>query len=216
MRLFRKTFKIMMWSGLALLSFIVLVNVWIALSTASRLYDQVKKVPKKKIALVLGTSKRVASGYTNLYFDYRMKAALELYRAGKVQKVLVSGDNGTQHYDETTDMRDYLIARGIPSRNIVCDYAGFRTLDSVVRARFVFGQDDFIIVSQKFHLQRALYIASQKGINAIGYIAKDPAHRASYWKIMLREYFARVKAVLDCKVLGTEPRFTGPPETITF
>ncbi|MFT7512420.1 MAG: SanA protein, partial [Candidatus Omnitrophota bacterium] len=102
----------------------------------------------------------------------------------------------------------------VPEADIILDYAGFSTLDSVVRARDVFGQDDLIIVSQQFHLERAIFIAKCKNIQVLGYVAKDPPHRRNYIKVRGRECLARVKAALDCYVLVTKPHFPGPPEPI--
>lgn len=196
--------------------FIILINLWVVGATSSNLYDDINEVPKMKVALLLGTAKYVSRGVRNLFFDYRIKAATELYKEGKVLKIIVSGDNSKKEYDETSDMREALIENGVPEDAIVSDYAGFRTLDSVVRSKSVFGQDSIIIVSQKFHLQRAIYIAQRKNIHALGYIAKDPPHRRSFFKVIFREYFARVKAFLDCYLLGTQPKYPGPREEIVF
>ena len=113
-------------------------------------------------------------------------------------------------------MRKELIRRGIPAEAIVNDHAGFRTLDSVLRADLVFDQKEIIIVSQRFHIQRAIFIANAHGIKATGFVAKDPAHRSAFQRVMFREYFARCKAWLDCYILGTDPKFPGPKEPIVF
>lgn len=130
-----------------------------------------------------------------------------------MKALLVSGDNGSRQYDEPTAMKAALVAAGVPAERIVCDYAGFRTLDSVVRAREVFGQSRFLVVSQRFHNERAIFLARRLGIEAVGLNAQDvPRSRAlTTW---LREYLARVQAVLDVTLLGTRPRFAGPPEPI--
>lgn len=138
-------------------------NGWIEYATAPYLYDQLEKVPQKEVALVLGASKEGKYGL-NRYFVYRMQAAADLYFSGKVKKLLVSGDNHVATYDETTDMAEYLIGLGVPDKAIIRDYAGFRTLDSVIRAQKVFHCKSLIIVSQKFHNQRAVFIARQLGI----------------------------------------------------
>lgn len=171
-------------------------------------------LPKTDVGLVLGTSKFNQYGGENWFYTYRIKAAIELYQAGRIKKIIVSGDNGTSSYDEATMMRNDLIAAGIPEDDVVPDYAGFRTLDSVYRSKSVFGQDEIIIISQRFHLERALYIADDLNIEARGFIAKDPLHKASYQKVIAREVLARTKAWLDCHILNTQPKYPGPYEPI--
>lgn len=160
------------------------------------------------VALVLGTSKYTRTGNRNPFFAYRIDAAADLYFSGKVKKILVSGDNSLKEYNEPQDMYQALIAKGIPSQDIVLDFAGFRTFDSVIRAKEVFGQESFVVVSQQFHIERAIYIAHSKDMdNVVGYAAKDPTTART--KMLLREILARTKAVLDCYILGTSPKFLG-------
>lgn len=215
-----KTFKLFLkYSLLLFLLFIVsivLINFWVIRSGHGKIFTLSKNVPTTPVALLLGTSRRVKSGGRNVFFFHRIDAAVELYKSGKVKKIIVSGDNGSEYYNETDDMREELIKRGVPGSAIVNDHAGFRTLDSVVRAKEVFGQEKIVVISQRFHIQRAIFIAKAHGIQATGFVAEDPAHRESYQRIMFREYFARVKAFLDCYILGTEPKFPGPPEPIQF
>ncbi|WP_353571269.1 ElyC/SanA/YdcF family protein [Candidatus Albibeggiatoa sp. nov. BB20] len=194
-------------TGLGLLITVV-CNLWINEQTKNRLYNDVEQVQPKKVALVLGANRYVAGGRINLFFRFRMEAAAKLYHAGKVQHILVSGDNGTRAYNEPIEMQKYLVDLGIPSEDITLDYAGFRTLDSVVRANKVFQQNDFIIVSQAFHNRRALFIADYYHIQAIGFNAQDVTRSRSL-KTRIREYFAKVKAVLDLYILGTQPKFLG-------
>ncbi|MFK7972557.1 MAG: vancomycin high temperature exclusion protein [Bacteroidia bacterium] len=177
------------------------------------LYNNASKVPKTKVALVLGTAARTAHNRPNLFFKKRMDAAAKLYNSGKVRHLLVSGDNHVKSYNEPEDMQQALIARGVPASAITLDFAGFRTFDSVVRAKEVFGQSSIVIVSQPFHNQRAVFIAREKGIKAYGYNAGKVSTRVSP-KTYVREYFARVKAVLDVYVLQTEPKFLGKKEII--
>ena len=211
-----KVIKILLLMGLGVGLVVLVINLWVDWSTSSRIYDETAEVPSRNLAVVLGTSKRVRSGYINYFWSTRMDAAAELYHAGKVKKILVSGDNSIREYDEPTEMRDGLIERGVPSRDIVLDYAGFRTFDSVLRARDVFGQDSVIFVSQKFHCQRAIFIAKSKGIDGLGYEAKNPPLTQKSQMVFAREWLARVKAFMDCYLLGTEPKFPGPPEPIAF
>lgn len=181
---------------------------WIANAAEGRCHDAVKAVPPAPVAVVLGTSSQLPDGRANLFFMPRMEAAAALFQAGKVKALIVSGDNGTQGYDEPTDMKRTLMQMGVPAEKIVCDYAGFRTLDSVVRAKEIFGQRRVIFVSQRFHNARAIYLARAFGIEAFGLNARDVPVSLSV-KTYLREKLACVKAVLDVNVLGTKPKFLG-------
>ena len=191
-------------------------NLWVELQTQDRLYSDINTVPTKKIALLLGTVKRLKHGNINSYFQYRIDAAVKLYKAGKVSHILASGSNHTSYYNEPIDMQKALIARGIPSEAITLDYAGFRTLDSVVRCKEIFSQkDNIIIVSQPFHNKRALFISDFYNIQAIGFNAKDVLLRDDI-KTPIREYLARFKAVLDLYILKTQPKFLGEKVKINF
>jgi len=181
---------------------------WVSKRAEGRCFDDVNAMPEAPVAVVLGTAAHVAGGWSNYFFKYRMEAAAALFKAGKVKALIVSGDNGTYSYDEPTDMKLALMKLGVPADKIVCDYAGFRTLDSVVRAKEVFGQQRMIFVSQRFHNVRAIYLARAFGIEAYGMDAKDVPVSLSV-KTFLREKLACVKAVLDVNVLGTKPRFLG-------
>lgn len=176
-------------------------------------YDDVAKLPAAEVALVLGCSPRIG-GQENLFYRHRIQAAVELYKADKVKAFIVSGDNGTHEYDEPTAMKESLIAAGVPEHDIYCDYAGFRTLDSVVRADAIFDQKKFIVVSQRFHNERAIFLAHHHDLEAVGYNAKDVS-RSVGLMTHLREYLARVNAVLDVTLLQTEPKFYGPKVSIS-
>ncbi len=218
----KRFFTFRTFKRLTLLSFLAIalaaVSIWgsdamVKKAAQGRCYDDVANLPENRVALVLGTIKQTGRGTVNLYFKYRMQAAAELYHAGKVSHLLVSGDNHVKGYDEPSDMRDYLISLGVPANAISLDYAGFRTLDSVVRAREIFGQNSITIVSQQFHNERALFLAKQHGIEAVAYNAR--AVPIQYHKIgPVRERLARAKAVLDVYVLGTDPKFLGEPVSI--
>ncbi|HDU8492462.1 TPA: YdcF family protein [Aeromonas hydrophila] len=176
-------------------------------------YDDVNAVPYNRVALVLGTSKYLIGGSPNHYFKYRIKAAAELYNNGKVDYILVSGDNATVQYNEPRQMRRALIQAGIPANAIYSDYAGFRTLDSIVRAKEVFGQAHFTVVSQAFHNERAIFIARHFGIEAVGFNAVDPSAYQGI-KTRVREVFARLMGLLDLYVLDKGPKFLGEPIVI--
>jgi SanA protein len=182
---------------------------------SSFIYDDVDKIPAKKGALVLGTAKYLAGGRINYYYKYRIDSAVKLFKSGKVKAIVVSGDNGSKYYDEPTTMYDDLISRGIPAKYITIDYAGFRTLDSVVRAEKIFSLEDYIIVSQRFHLERAIYLAHAKGQKVLGFAAKDFSN--TYWakRMEYRELLARAKAFFDIH-FGVEPKFLGKKEEIKY
>lgn len=179
----------------------------VQLKTNKLVYSNVQEIPHRKVGLLLGTSKLLASGAKNLYFFNRIDATVELYNAGKIDFVLISGDNGTATYNEPQDMKDELVARGIPASKIFLDYAGFRTFDSVVRIEKIFGQKSFTIISQEFHNRRAIYIAKHLELNAIGYNAKDVNVYYGF-KTQWREKFARTNMFLDF-IFDAEPRFLG-------
>ncbi len=169
-------------------------------------YD-IEQLPKNKVGLVLGTSSKLMQGGNNPYYTNRVAAAIALYKAGKIDYILVSGDNATPYYNEPSTFKKDLLLGGIPEEKIFLDYAGFRTLDSMVRAKEVFGLDSVTVISQKFHNARAIYLAERKGLKAIGFNADD-IEGSEGLKVQMREYFARVKVFLDL-MLNTEPRFYG-------
>lgn len=201
--------------GIALLALIAIVSMlafanWkIPNDTESFVFDTVDSVPPQKAALVLGAA-RYLGDRQNLYFTYRIQAAKELYQARKVKVFVVSGDNSRKDYNEAQDMRDALVEVGIPDSIIHCDYAGLRTLDSVVRMKEIFGQDSFIVVSQKFHNERAIFLAQHYGLVAYGYNAKDVGLSRFSYRTKIREVFARVKVFVDITT-GKGPRHLGDP-----
>ena len=174
---------------------------------AGRVYSDVESIPAREYGLLPGTSRLVHGKYLNAYFFNRINAAVELYKAGKIRKIIVSGDNGRTDYNETGDMERELIAEGVAPEDVLSDYAGFRTLDSVVRARNLFGATEITVISQRFHCERAIYLASEHGIDAIGFEADDIALRSVRIRIAVRETFARVLAALDAEILKTKPHF---------
>ena len=155
------------------ISSILYLNQRVSWKTKNLTFDTLTELPTKKVALVLGTSKYVGNGSTNLFYKYRIDATVKLYNEGKIKFILISGDNGTHRYNEPKTFKADLIARGIPEEIIFLDYAGFRTLDSIVRCKKVFGENDIVIISQKFHNERAIYLAQSYGMKAIGFNAQD-------------------------------------------
>ncbi len=189
----------------------ILFTLWanhtIEYATDDYVTSSINKLPNEKVGLVLGTSKSLKNGNKNPYFFYRIEAAEELFKSGKIDYIIVSGDNSSQYYNEPEDMQTELVARGIPKTKIFLDFAGLRTLDSVVRAKEIFGQHSYLIISQRFHNERAVFLAQKKGIEAYGYNAKDVNKKAGF-KTNLREYFARVKVFWDL-FFGVDPKFSG-------
>lgn len=180
---------------------------------SGRIYSTAASVPERQVGLVLGPSEKLGDGSDNLFFKMRIEAAAELYRLGKVKQLLVSGDNRTAGYNEPSDMRKALIAQGVPDHAITLDYAGLRTLDSIVRAKEVFGLTKFTIISQRSHDERALLIAQHYDIDAIACAAPDVSFRSAV-RAHIREWFARVKVILDLYILHTQPRHLGPKEKL--
>lgn len=177
--------------------------------TARFVYDDIERVPKRRVGLLLGCSSRLSDGRPNPFFGARVDAAARLYHAGKIDYVLVSGDNRTPQYNEPAMLRRALALRAVPDDRIVSDYAGRRTLDSVVRAHEVFGLDTFTIISQRFHNERAVYLASGFGAAPVAFDADDAPGWAGRM-IWVREAVSRAAAVLEVRVLRTRPHFLGP------
>jgi SanA protein len=167
----------------------------------------VSEIPYNKVGLLLGTSKYLKNGNENLYYKYRIEAAAKLYKTHKINCIVVSGDNSRKNYDEPTQMKNDLIALGIPAEKIFLDYAGFRTLDSVIRMKEIFGQSNFTIISQKFHNERAVFISQKYGLNAVGFNAQAVSKYYGF-KTNLREKLARVKVFTDL-FFGKQPKFLG-------
>jgi SanA protein len=185
----------------------MLSNIIVVRSTSEYLYDNADLLNNSQVGLLLGTSKNLKSGSRNDFFYHRIEATAELFRNGKLKKVIISGDNSRADYNEPQDMKMELIKNGIPDSVIFLDYAGLRTLDAVVRAKEIFGQDTFIVISQKFHNERAVYLARHYGIEAFGYNAREVKAYKSL-KTKIRELFARNKMFLDL-LLGVKPKFSG-------
>lgn len=180
---------------------VVICDQSVAYNAEGRLYDNADSIPHRKVGLILGTSPvSTWNGRRNYYFDHRIKAGAELYKAGKVDWLLVSGGdyrNSENGYDEPVAMRDSLIMQGVDSAHIILDYDGTRTLNSIAKMRDVYCQDSIIIISQKYHNERALYQAKHLGVDAIGFNAKTPGRRTSWWRNRGREVLARVKLFID-------------------
>ena len=207
----------MLWvllaTGLLAALILWLCNLWIIKSTADRLYTSPEQLPAYNVALLLGTSPYARDGSRSVHFKERIKTAAEVYHSGQVKHLLLSGANPDSTYNEPRKMYQALIKAGVPHEAMTLDFAGFRTLDSVVRAKQVFDQQKILIISQEFHLHRALFLADHYGLNAAGLVAKPP-DRGMVVRAERREYLARVRALLDVYLLNTQPRFLGSSEPI--
>ena len=203
--------KIRRWSGGAVGGALVafgLINGWVEWSGA-RMVRMPGQVGRADAVIVPG-ARVFADGRVSVMLADRLDAALALYRDGKVPRILVSGDHGTARYDEVSAMARYLEARGVPAEHIFLDHAGFTTYDTLYRARAVFGVGRAIVVTQRFHLTRALFVASALGLPAEGVVADQrPYTRRSLLRSNLREVGARVKAFAEV-ILHRPPRFLGP------
>jgi len=188
-------------------------NAWVVSATRASIVEDMAALDMHDVGVVLGTSPYTRSGNPNLLFSHRMMAAAELYAAGRVRHLLVSGANPDKTYNEPRKMYQALRRLGVPDTAITLDFAGFRTLDSVVRAKQIFGLNAFIVISQRYHDYRALFIARQYGVDAVAYIRPDEDRRQPL-RTEAREYLARVKAVIDLFLLSTRPRFLGPMRPI--
>ncbi|CAH0124229.1 ElyC/SanA/YdcF family protein [Chryseobacterium sp. Bi04] len=206
-KIIKNIFKIFLLLFVAGIIFIAWANYSIKKESEAFLFYSTKDVPQAKTALLLGTGKTLSNGMPNAYFYNRIKAATDLYKSGKIQYIIVSGDNSTKDYNEPEDMLLTLMQQGIPQDKIIMDHAGFRTLDSVVRAKEIFGQTKLVIISQKFHNERAVFLARKNGMEAFGYNAAD-VNKYAGLKTNMREYLAKAKVYWDL-IFGVEPKFGG-------
>lgn len=207
MKVLKKIFFIgLIFFGISVL-FIFWSNFKINAESEDYVTSELSKLPNEKTGLLLGTSKTLSNGVPNAYFFNRIFAAANLYKSGKVQNIIVSGDNSKKDYNEPEEMKNELVKAGVPTDKIFEDFAGFRTLDSVIRAKEVFGQNSYIIISQRFHNERAVYLARKHGIEAFGYNAED-VNKYAGLKTNAREKLARAKVFWDF-MFGVEPKFGG-------
>lgn len=210
MRRLKKIFFILI---ALLVIFLVTCNVWVVWSTEDKVFSDSNLLSGHPMALVLGTSHRTVSGKPNPYFETRIQTAAELFKAGKIDHFIVSGDNRSIYYNEPMEMRKALLKKGVPGTAITLDYAGLRTLDSIVRCKQIFGQEKITIITQAFHSYRALFISNYYNLDAVAMVADEPDLKNSI-QVRLREYLARPMAVLDLYVFKTTPRFLGEKEEV--
>ncbi|WP_091533445.1 SanA/YdcF family protein [Fontimonas thermophila] len=193
---------------------VLLSNRWVINSTDAYVFKSWALLPFNDVGLVLGTSKYLENGRPSPEFRGRIEAAAELYRNGKVKHLIVSGANPDETYNEPRFMYQELVKLGVPERAITMDFAGFRTLDSIVRAQAVFGLDRFTVITQRYHSYRAVFIGRKLGLNVVAYLAPATSDGGMGMRNPPREIFARTKAVLDIFLLRTSPRFLGEPQPI--
>ena len=201
----KKVNKIFLWSTCIILFVCIVVmlicNQIVVNNAEGKAFSDIDSIKHNKVGLLLGTTPQARIGrITNAFFTYRIDAAEQLYKAGKIDQILISGDeNSLDGVNETECMRDSLMARGVPANAIILDGKGYRTISSVINANKVYGLKSFTIISQKFHNERAIYQAEHLGLdveNIQAYNAKDPKSRRAYLTT-IREYFARVKMFMD-------------------
>ena len=193
--------------GLGFFIFVLWINLEVTKIGKQYSYNSVSTIPHNHCAVVLGTNKYISAGKVNLYYTYRIQSAVLLFKSKKIDYIIVSGDNKFKSYNEPISMFNDLVEAGIPKDRIILDYAGFRTLDSVVRCFMVFGQHQFTVISQPFHNHRAVYIGRKRGLEVIAFNAGDQNGRPSI-KVILREIGARVLLSYDL-LTGTQPHFLG-------
>ena len=190
-----------------LLAAIVLPGAWSYLRFQGKVHDDLASVPSAPVAIVFGAGLR-SNGEPSPLLAHRMDAAIALYKRGKVQNLLLTGDNRSANYDEVGAMRRYAIARGVPEAAITLDHYGLRTYDSAYRARSVYGVTRAVLVTQRYHLPRALYLANLFGIDADGYVAgHDSYAQQGYYEA--REAAALVATWYELHVLKPQPEHAG-------
>ncbi|SEG25143.1 SanA protein [Vibrio hangzhouensis] len=208
----KRAVRIVFYTAMALTAIVFSIDQWVTWQAKDRIVTSIKEVDNVQVAVVLGTSKYLGRTL-NEYYSHRIEAAIDLYNEGKVSYFLLSGDNAHRSYNEPWTMKRDLLRAEVPEPAIHLDYAGFRTLDSIVRAKKIFDTDDFLIITQKFHCERALFIAHSYDINATCLAVSGPVSKSGF-SIRLREVFARSKAFLDLYIMNTQPKFLGPKEPI--
>ena len=199
----KKTLKRSLWVIMAIMvaGLAVVAGCELAVYSASkgRVYSDVEEIPHREVGLLLGTNPKGRRGGVNMFYNYRIDAAVELYEAGKVDRILISGAKKGAGYDEPQAMREALVVRGVPDSILVLDGQGFHTIESIVRAKEVYEVDSVTVISQEFHNRRSLYMAKHNGMDAIAYNAANTT--ILRWRVLmfLRERASRVKAVLFCR-----------------
>ena len=195
--------------GTIIITLIIVVALsWIYFSTKEAIYSEISELPYNRVGLIPGCNKYISNGNINYFYVERIESGAKLFREGKIDYILVSGDNALASYDEPREMKKSLIEAGVPKENIVADYAGFRTLDTIVRAKEVFLLTELTFISQNFQNQRGVFIGNNRGIDIIAYDVEPIGTKYAY-KTQVREIFAKIKMLLDLYILNKEPKFLG-------
>lgn len=206
--------RLLLWASSAIVAVsagVVGLSLWMQYITRDRIIDTPQLCPLSQVAIVFGTSHRLRNGAPNPYYQGRLDVAAALFYSGRTELLLLSGDNRTAQYNEPVAMWKALRARGVPSSTMTRDYAGFSTFDTLIRAHRVFGIDQAVLVSQRWHLPRALLIARHEGIDAYGCAAPGEIQGP---KLLLREEWARIKTLWDLYIWPRQPHFLGDPEPL--
>lgn len=212
MKNYKKLIKLSAFVLIVLVLFVLVANTTVWVKSRRYVYSNVTDVPVCYTAIVLG-AKVFSNGIPSDFLQDRLDVAIELYQSKKVTRFLLSGDHGTTSYDEVNSMKSYLLKHGIDTKDIFLDHAGFDTYNSMIRAKEIFQITDAIIVSQEFHLSRAIYIARSKGLEAYG-IQADKRNYSSLNRLKFRELLAKVKAFGEV-TLNAKPKYLGTPIPIT-
>ncbi|QYS89588.1 SanA/YdcF family protein [Flavobacterium davisii] len=201
----KKYFKITLYGSALFIVTIFAVNYYIKSTTEDLIYTSDTKIPTNKVGIIFGAG--INGNQPSKYLKDRLDAGIQLYNKHKIEKILLSGDNGRDEYDELTVMKNYCYQNGVDTTKIYIDYAGFDTYSTLYRAKSIFKIKNAILISQKYHLNRAIYIGSQKGLDVIGYSANKGAYKG-YKYVCFREYFSRFKSVMDV-FRNRKPHFLG-------
>ncbi|WP_251976850.1 SanA/YdcF family protein [Salinicola avicenniae] len=212
-RLMRWLFIGLLGGGTLVIIGVLVINLWVLIKTQGRIEHEVPLCRRAPVGLVFGTAQWLREGGANPYYQARVETAAELIRLRRIQHLLLSGDNRTRYYNEPISMWRSLRHRNVDDARMTLDYAGFSTFDSVVRAREVFGAERLMLISQSWHLPRALFIADALGIEATG-CAVPEGRAEGEWRLRLREWLARAATFGDLYLWRREPYFLGPLEPI--
>ncbi|MGB3652693.1 MAG: ElyC/SanA/YdcF family protein [Rivularia sp. (in: cyanobacteria)] len=190
------------------------INFYVKIVTSSRRYNNPNQIPSQRVAIVLGAG--IYNGQPSPMLADRISAAVELYKLGRVKKLLMSGDNSSEDYDEVTAMQRYAVKLGVPQKDITLDHAGFKTYESCYRAKEIFGVKQAVVVTQNFHLPRAVYLCSQLGVDTYGLGTPDweSYRQETVMRYTFREYLSTIKALWQVYITRPKPTFLGPFEGI--
>jgi vancomycin permeability regulator SanA len=190
------------------------LNFYVKTATSNRRYINPNQIPPQRVAIVLGAG--IYNGQPSPMLADRISSAGKLYKLGRVQKLLMSGDNSSEDYDEVTAMQRYAIKLGIPKKDITLDYAGFKTYESCYRAKEIFGVKQAVVVTQNFHLPRAVYLCNHLGIDTEGLGTPDwgSYSQETVIRYTVREYLSTIKALWQVHITRPHPTYLGPFEGI--